>query len=71
MMFSRYMCSNREREIYNTCKVKQNQLSFGKLIFRYPKSTHHITIKMCVAIYVFICESASVYMHTLTKPVSV
>lgn len=65
MILSRYMCSKREIEIYNICKVKQNQLSFGKLIFRYPASIHHITIKMCMAIYVFICESASVFISTL------
>lgn len=62
MIFSRYMCSKREIEIYNICKVKQNQLSFGKLIFRYSESTHHITVKMCVVFYVFIW--VCVYVHT-------
>lgn len=61
------MFSKREIEIYNICKVKQNQLLFGKLIFSYSESTHHITIEMCVAIHVFICGSASVYICTLKK----
>lgn len=64
VIFSRYMCSKREIKIYNICKVKQNQLSFGKLIFRYPESTHHITFKMCMAIYVFIWEGVRVHVHT-------
>lgn len=63
MMFSRYMCSEGEIEIYNICKVKQNHLSFGKLIFRCSESTHQITVKMCV-VYLFINIYERVCVHT-------